>query len=47
MVTFPSRFGKDSIFAIDNIFIDASNFENYKIFPLINGLSDHDAHLQK
>jgi hypothetical protein len=26
----------------DNIFLDASVWENYVIYPLFNGLSDHD-----
>ena len=43
MVTFPARIGKDSISAIDNIFIDSSKFYYYKIFPLNHGLSNHDA----
>ena len=29
--------------AIDNIFIDVSRFGDYTIYPIINGLSDHDA----
>jgi hypothetical protein len=44
-VTFPTRFGKDSIFAIDNIFIDGSKFDNCKIFPVINVVPNHDAQL--
>jgi ribosomal protein L22 len=30
---------------MDNTFIDVSLQENYIIYPLINGLSDHDAQL--
>jgi hypothetical protein len=45
IVTFPTRIRKDSNMAIDNIFIDTTKFHNYKIFPLLNGLSDHDAQL--
>jgi hypothetical protein len=29
---------------IDNIFLDKNRF-NSKVYPLINGISDHDAHL--
>jgi hypothetical protein len=35
----------NSTMAIDNIFIDVSNHENYIMLPLFNGLSDHDAQL--
>jgi len=28
---------------IDNIFINKFKNENYSVYPLINGLSDHDA----
>jgi hypothetical protein len=41
-VTFHTGIGKDYISAIDIIFIDSPKFENYKIFPLNNGLSDHE-----
>jgi hypothetical protein len=44
-VTFHTGIGKDYISAIDNSFIDSPKFKNYKIFPLNNGLSDHDVHL--
>jgi hypothetical protein len=46
MVTFPTRIGKGSIYVIDNILIDRPKFDNYKIFPLNNGLSDHDAQIK-
>jgi hypothetical protein len=29
----------------DNIFIDYSQFGKYLVYPMINGLSDHDAQL--
>jgi hypothetical protein len=29
----------------DNIFIDITKFENYLIFPVFSGLSDHDGQL--
>ena len=43
-VTFRTGIGKEYISAIDNMFIDSPKFKNYKIFPLNNGLSDHDVH---
>ena len=44
-VNFPTRIFNGSSTAIDNIFIDLSR--NFTIYPLINGLSDHDAQLLK
>jgi hypothetical protein len=44
-VDFPTRIQKKSSTAIDNIFIDISKKEEYRIYFLINGLSDHDAKL--
>jgi len=44
-ITFHTGIGKDYISAVDNIFIESSKFENYRIFPLNNGLSDHDVQL--
>jgi hypothetical protein len=31
--------------AIDSVFIDTSTIGKYDLYPLINGLSDHDAQL--
>jgi hypothetical protein len=42
-VDFPTRKTKDSGTATDNIFIDFSRLNSFQIFPLINGLSDHEA----
>ena len=42
-VKFPTRIQNNSITTIDYIFIDKSIFPNYSTFPIINGLSDHDA----
>jgi hypothetical protein len=42
---FPIKIGEDSSAPIDNIFIDNSKFDSYKIFPLNNGPSDYDAQL--
>jgi hypothetical protein len=43
-VNFP-RVQNGSVTAIDNIFIDVSIHDSYSIFPLCNGLSDHEAEL--
>jgi hypothetical protein len=45
IVHFPTRSQGYSSTAIDNIFIDTNKFINYTVFPLHNGLSDHDAQL--
>jgi hypothetical protein len=45
IVQFPTRSQSHSSNAIDNIFIDTYKFTNYTVFPLCNGLSDHDAQL--
>ena len=42
---FPTRFVLNSKTAIDNVFIDTSTFGKYDLYPVINGLSDHDAQL--
>jgi hypothetical protein len=42
-VQFPTRIQKNSHSAIDNIFINTYKFSNYSLYPIINGLSDHDA----
>jgi len=42
---FPTRFGLNSQTAIHNVFIDISTIGKYELYPLINGLSDHDAQL--
>ena len=39
------RVQNDSATAIDNIFIEVSQFENYTVTPIIKGMSDHDAQL--
>ena len=44
-VLFPTRSLKGSISAIDNIFIDISHKDKYTLYPLINGLSDHDGQI--
>jgi len=42
---FPTRSQYQSSTAIDNIFIDTYKITNYTVFPLHNGLSDHDAQM--
>ena len=44
---FPTRSQHQSSTTIDNIFIDTYKFTNYTVFPIYNGLSDHDAQLLK
>jgi hypothetical protein len=44
-VEFPTRFGLNSQTDIDSVFIDISTIGNYELYPLINGLSDHDAQM--
>jgi hypothetical protein len=45
IVEFPTRSGLNSQTANDSVFNDTSTIGKYKIYPLINGLSDHDAQL--
>ena len=47
IITFPTRLQNTSTTAIDNMFLDKSQFENYTVIPITNGLSDHDAQLLK
>jgi hypothetical protein len=42
-VNFPTRIQGNSATAIDNIFTDVTERDDYSIRPIINGLSDHDA----
>jgi len=42
-VQFPSRIQNNSYSAIDNIFIYTFKFSNFSLYPITNGLSDHDA----
>jgi hypothetical protein len=42
---FPTRFGLNSHTANDSVFIDTPTGGKYDLYPLINGLSDHDAQL--
>jgi exonuclease III len=43
IINFLIRIQNTSFTAIDNIFIDVSQFESYTVTPITNGLSDHDA----
>jgi len=45
IVEFPTGFVLNFQTAIDNVFIDTSTIGKYILYPLINGLSDHDAQL--
>jgi len=42
IIDFPTRMTKVSSSSIDNIFIDYSRINSFKVFSLINGLSDHE-----
>jgi hypothetical protein len=42
IVDFPSRFNKTSCSTVDNIFIDNSRHNMFKVFPITNDFSDHD-----
>jgi hypothetical protein len=44
-VKFPTRIHNNSFTAIDNIFINNIKFENFSIYPFVNGMSDHDAQI--
>ena len=43
VINFPTRIKNNSSTAIDNIFIDITQFGMYSTYPMKNGLSDHDA----
>jgi hypothetical protein len=45
-VNFATRIQSNSRTDIDNIFMDNSNINLYSVFPIINGLSDHDAQIE-
>jgi len=44
-IDFPTRTNNTTSTTIDNIFINKFKHENYKVYSLINGLSDHDAQI--
>jgi hypothetical protein len=41
-VQFPTRIQNNSHSAIDNIFINTFKFSSFSVYPIINGLSDHN-----
>jgi len=41
-VQFPTRIQNNSHSAIDNIFINTFKFNNFSLYPIINGLSDYN-----
>jgi hypothetical protein len=43
IVQFPTRIQNNSRSAVDNIFINMLEFRNFSVYPIKNGLSDHDA----
>jgi len=45
LVQFPTRTYRNSISAIDNIFIDTTKRDTYEVIPVMNGISDHDAQI--
>jgi hypothetical protein len=45
IIQFPTRITKNSSTAIDNIFLDITKFVHFRISPVPNGLSDHDAQM--
>jgi hypothetical protein len=45
VIHFPTRTIKNSRTTIDNIFLDKTKPANFATFPLLNGLSDHDAQI--
>jgi exonuclease III len=42
-IQFPTRIQENSHTLIDNIFINTYRHEEFTVYPLVNGLSDHDA----
>jgi hypothetical protein len=45
VINFPTRVRNNSRSAIDNIFLDTTQFEKYTIRSMINGLLNHDAQM--
>jgi hypothetical protein len=43
IVTVPTRTGSNTSTIIDNIFLDSYQYDRYEIFPVMNGVSDHEA----
>jgi len=47
IINFPTRITNVSASAIDNIFLDITRFEDYRVHPIKNDLSDHDGQMVK
>ena len=45
IVDFPTRSHNSMESLIDNIFIDPSQYKSHSVYPIFNGLLDHDAQL--
>jgi hypothetical protein len=45
VVNFPTRIGNDIGTLINNIFLDFTRLNRYSVYPMKNGLSDHDAQI--
>jgi hypothetical protein len=45
VINFPTRIKNNSRSAVDNIFLDITQFGMYTTCPMVNGLSDHGAHM--
>ena len=45
VINFSTRVKNNSRSAIDNIFIDTTQFARYTTCPMVNGLLDHDAQM--
>jgi len=45
VIKFTTGIGLNSHTTTDNVFTDTSTIGKYDLYPLINGLSDHDAQL--
>jgi hypothetical protein len=44
-VQFPTRIHNNSVSTIDNISINIVKYDNFIIYSLVNGMSDHDAQI--
>jgi hypothetical protein len=45
VVNFTTRISNDKGMLIDNIFLDFTRLNRYSVYPMKNGLSDHDAQI--
>jgi hypothetical protein len=45
VVKFPSRISNDKGTLIDNTFLDFARLNHYSVYPVKNGLLDHDAQI--